>query len=78
MVNTGREGRGAVQPSEAGGEAEGVSENLAARDERDSQRAAAPLMVPLGATVINNSNMTPEETSAQIIAEIRRRQAAIQ
>ena len=55
-------------------EAEGVSENLAARDERDSQRAAAPLMVPLGATVINNSGMSPEETSAQIIAEIRRRQ----
>ncbi|HZO85548.1 MAG TPA: (d)CMP kinase [Verrucomicrobiae bacterium] len=55
-------------------EAEGVSENLAARDERDSQRAAAPLMVPLGATVINNSNMTPEETSAMIIAEIHRRQ----
>jgi cytidylate kinase len=55
-------------------EAEGVSENLAARDQRDSQRAAAPLMVPLGATVINNSNMTPEETSALIISEIRRRQ----
>ena len=58
-------------------EAEGVSENLAARDERDSQRAAAPLMVPLGATVINNSNMTPEETTALIIDEIRRRQAAL-
>ncbi len=55
-------------------EAEGVSENLAARDERDSQRAAAPLMIALGATVINNSNMTTEETSALIIAEIQRRQ----
>ena len=55
-------------------EAEGVSENLAARDQRDSQRAAAPLMVPLGATVINTSTMTPEESSALIIAEIRRRQ----
>src|SRR5262249_35703940 len=29
--------------------AEGVHENLAARDQRDSQRAAAPLMVALGA-----------------------------
>jgi cytidylate kinase len=57
-------------------EAEGVSENLAARDQRDSQRAAAPLMVPLGAMVINNSNMTPEQTSALIIAEIRKRQNA--
>lgn len=56
-------------------EAEGVSENIAARDERDSQRAAAPLMVPLGATVINNSGMTPEQTSSMIIAEIKRRLA---
>lgn len=56
-------------------EAEGVAENIAARDERDSQRAAAPLMVALGATVINNSNMTPEETSSLIIAEIKRRLA---
>ena len=29
--------------------AEGVQENLAARDQRDSQRAAAPLMIALGA-----------------------------
>src|SRR5206468_4789797 len=36
-------------------QAEGVDENLAARDHRDSQRAAAPLMVALGALVINNS-----------------------
>jgi cytidylate kinase len=34
--------------------AEGVHENLAARDERDSQRANAPLMIALGAKVINN------------------------
>ncbi|HTD88089.1 MAG TPA: (d)CMP kinase, partial [Candidatus Binatia bacterium] len=57
-------------------EAEGVSENLAARDQRDSQRAAAPLMIALGATVINNSNMTPEQTSELIISEIRKRQNA--
>src|SRR3989454_11000569 len=42
--------------------ADGVQENLAARDERDSQRAAAPLMIPLGATVINNSSLTSEQT----------------
>ncbi len=54
-------------------EAEGVTENLAARDQRDSQRAAAPLMVPLGATVINNSGMTSAETSKLIIEEIRKR-----
>ncbi len=54
-------------------EAEGVRENLAARDQRDSQRAAAPLMIPLGAMVINNSGQTAPQTSRQIIDEIRRR-----
>ena len=55
--------------------ADGVQENLAARDQRDSQRAAAPLMVALGATVINNSGQTPEETTALILAEVRRKLA---
>jgi cytidylate kinase len=53
--------------------AEGVSENLAARDQRDSQRAAAPLMIALGAKVINNSGMTAEQTSKQIIEDFRSR-----
>jgi len=56
--------------------AEGVNENLAARDRRDSQRAAAPLMVALGARVINNSEMTSEQTSGLLIAEVRRQLAA--
>jgi cytidylate kinase len=51
--------------------AEGVQENLAARDQRDSQRANAPLMVALGALVINNSQMTPEQTSALILDRVR-------
>jgi cytidylate kinase len=55
--------------------AEGVRENLAARDRRDSQRAAAPLMIALGATVINNSRMTAEQTSARILNEVRRKLA---
>jgi cytidylate kinase len=53
--------------------ADGVRENLAARDQRDSQRASAPLMIALGAKVINNSNLTSEQTSGMILAEIRRR-----
>jgi cytidylate kinase len=56
-------------------EADGVQEDLAARDQRDSQRAAAPLMIPLGAVVIDNSGETPEQTSARIIAEFRRKLA---
>ena len=51
--------------------ADGVNENLAARDKQDSQRANAPLMIPLGAKVINNSEMTAEQTSALIIKEIQ-------
>src|SRR5262245_8566185 len=53
--------------------AEGVQENLAARDQRDSQRAAAPLMIALGARVINNSEMTSDQTSGLIIADVRKR-----
>ena len=53
--------------------ADGVRENLAVRDQRDSQRAIAPLMIPLGAKVINNSSLTSEQTSGLIIAEIKQR-----
>jgi len=55
--------------------ADGVNENLAARDQRDSQRAVAPLMIALGAKVINNSNLTSAQTSALILEEIRVRLA---
>src|SRR5271154_2422476 len=53
--------------------ADGVHENLAARDQRDSQRASAPLMIALGAKVINNSHMTSEQTSGLILKELRAR-----
>jgi cytidylate kinase len=58
--------------------ADGVNENLAARDQRDSQRAAAPLMIALGAKVINNSNMTSAQTSKLLLEEIHRLMAANQ
>jgi cytidylate kinase len=53
--------------------AEGVEENLGERDERDSKRASAPLMIALGAKVINNSEMTSEQTSGLIIEDIKKR-----
>ncbi len=53
--------------------AEGVQENLAARDLRDSQRATAPLMIALGAKVVNNSQMTAAQTSGWIIDDIKQR-----
>ena len=55
--------------------ADGVEENLAARDQRDSQRAVAPLMIALGARVINNSALTSEQTSGLLLEEIRARLA---
>jgi len=55
--------------------AEGVRENLAARDQRDSQRAAAPLMIALGATKINTSQMTAEQSSSVILAEVKKKLA---
>jgi len=58
--------------------ADGVNENLAARDRRDSERAVAPLMIALGAVVVNNSGQTPEQTSGFIIAEIKKRLAPAQ
>jgi CMP/dCMP kinase len=51
--------------------ADGVQEDLAARDKRDSQRAAAPASIALGAMVINNSGQTPEETSEIIISAVK-------
>jgi cytidylate kinase len=53
--------------------ADGVNENLAARDQRDSQRAVAPLMIALGAKVINNSSLTSEQTSKLLLEEIYKR-----
>jgi CMP/dCMP kinase len=55
--------------------ADGIQENLAMRDQRDSQRAVAPLMIALGAKVINNSHMTADQTSGTILADIKKRLA---
>jgi len=52
--------------------AEGVQENLAARDHRDSSRATSPLMIALGAKVINNSNMTSAQTTNLILEDLRK------
>ena len=54
-------------------DADGVSDNLAVRDQRDSTRAASPLKVAEGATIINNAGETPEETSARIMGLVKER-----
>jgi cytidylate kinase len=47
-----------------------VNEDVAKRDKIDSQRAAAPLMRPLGSIVIDNSHQTPEETVQELLNHI--------
>lgn len=51
-------------------QAQGVTEDVLKRDQIDSQRAAAPLMRPLGSIVIDNSQQTPAETVAEILSKI--------
>ena len=52
---------------------EGLQDNLSKRDHQDSQRAAAPLMMGLGAQLINTSGMTLEQSSQTILKDIRRK-----
>jgi cytidylate kinase len=52
--------------------AQGVTDDLLTRDHRDSQRAAAPLMIPLGATLVNNAELTVEETVELIVSAVRK------
>ncbi|MCF7669300.1 MAG: (d)CMP kinase [Verrucomicrobia bacterium] len=56
---------------------DGITENLEDRDMRDSRRSSAPLMISIGAIVINNSNMTSEQTSARILEEIHKKMESI-
>lgn len=53
-------------------EAEGVVENLAARDKQDSERKTNPLVIPDGAIIVNTSGKTPDETSAIILENIQK------
>ncbi|MGD0814408.1 MAG: (d)CMP kinase [Verrucomicrobiota bacterium] len=57
--------------------AEGIQENIAARDERDTRRAAAPLQIAPDAVVINNSHLTAAQTSALILERIRKELASV-
>ena len=54
---------------------DGLMEDLAARDKRDSDRPVAPLMMALGAVRVDNSHMTLPQTAAFIVDEVKRRQA---
>ena len=52
----------------------GVAQALAQRDQLDSSRAVAPLQVAPGATVVDNSTNTPEQTTQIILDTIAQQQ----
>jgi cytidylate kinase len=53
---------------------EGVAQALAHRDKLDSSRAASPLQIALGATVVDNSVNPPEQTVQIILQHIEQQQ----
>ena len=53
---------------------EGVARSLARRDKLDSSRPVAPLQIAPGATVVDNSRNTPEQTAQIILDQIAQQQ----
>ena len=51
---------------------EQVKVDMIARDEQDSSRAFAPLVIPQGAFVIDTTNMTIEEVEGLILSRIKK------
>lgn len=49
-----------------------VIKSIEERDQRDSNRAVAPLMIPQGAVVIDNSGMAVEQTVEAFLAVIKK------
>jgi len=52
---------------------QGLQEDLEMRDQRDSQRGSSPLMIPLGAVVVQNGLLDADQTLEQIFGEVIRR-----
>lgn len=51
-------------------------EDIRARDERDTQRAVAPLRAATDAIVIDSTGMSIQDVFAQVVAEVKRRALA--
>ncbi|HTS16610.1 MAG TPA: (d)CMP kinase [Verrucomicrobiae bacterium] len=50
---------------------EGVKESIQRRDKKDSGRSVSPLQIALGATIVENSRLTVDETARVIVDHIR-------
>lgn len=55
--------------------AEGITDSIAERDKKDSQRACAPLKQADDAMLVDTSDMTIEQVVAHIVADITRKLA---
>lgn len=55
--------------------AEGITDSIAERDKKDSQRACAPLKQAEDALLVDTSEMTIEQVVAHIVADITRKLA---
>ncbi|MFN0079425.1 MAG: (d)CMP kinase [Prosthecobacter sp.] len=51
--------------------AQGHADQIAERDRLDKQRKNSPLVIPAGATVIDNSHITLDQAVEQVIAALR-------
>jgi len=50
---------------------QGHADQVAERDRLDKQRANSPLVVPTGATIIDNSHITLDQAVSQVIAALK-------
>jgi CMP/dCMP kinase len=57
--------------------AQGSGENIAARDDHDTRRTAAPLKIAPDAIVINNSNLTAAQTGALVLEQVKKELALV-
>lgn len=48
-----------------------ITQEIEERDRRDRERAAAPLMIPVGATFIDSSNLSVQEVIDQVMELVR-------
>ncbi len=61
-----------IQQAEGQGDVEKVLNSLTRRDRIDSTRKTAPLQIPLGAHIINSTNLSVDEVVDGIIAELNK------
>jgi len=57
--------------------AEGSREDIAARDQHDTRRTAAPLRIAHDAIVIDNSHLTPEQTTALVLEHVKKEMSLV-